>query len=150
MSPSALPAGNWKRGAQGFDFFVICSSSNITIHIYSSPAVRFLLFSGHSICCSCAESWLLKEPASTLWVLWMIAYCNILVIDQRQICSQKSISSATSHSHGVFLIETVQSDVFVLWVMQTAEIEDSLAAFHPGTQRHTCVHVRTVIYSSLV
>lgn len=49
-----------------------------------------------------------------LQVLWMIAYCNILVIDQRQIFSQKSISSAINHSHGVFLVEAVQSDVVPL------------------------------------
>lgn len=66
-----------------------------------------------------------------LQVLWMIAYCNILVIDQRKICSQKSIFSAITHSYGVFLIEAVQRDVVVLWVMQTAEVEENLAAFHP-------------------
>lgn len=64
-----------------------------------------------------------------LQVLWMIA-CNILVTDQRQICSQKSISSAIAHSYGVFLIEAVQRDVVVLWVMQ-AEVEENFAAFHP-------------------
>lgn len=76
--------------------------------------------------------------------------CNIQVIAQRQICSQKSISSAINHSHGVFLVEAAQSDVVVLWMMQTAEAEENLAAFHPERERHTCVHIRTVTYSSLV
>lgn len=82
-------------------------------------------------------------------MLWVIAYRNMLVTDQRQTCSQKSIFSAINHSHGVFLIEAVQSEVVVLWVMQTAEVEESLAVSHPDRQRHTCVHVRTVTYSSL-
>lgn len=29
------------------------------------------------------------------------------------------------------LMEAVQSDVLILWVMQTAEVEENLAAFHP-------------------
>lgn len=50
----------------------------------------------------------------------------------------------------MFLVEAVQGGVVVLWVMQTAKVEENLAAFHPETQRHTCVHVTNITYSSLV
>lgn len=47
MGTSVLPAGNWKRRAQGFDVLGSVMVPALHVHILSSPAVEFVPVCGH-------------------------------------------------------------------------------------------------------